>query len=92
MANGFSVEEHLKNLTSKHRLLRFNSRCTDADIKAADVVIQYLGEDATYHRSNYRVIKRPADMSDEDVAIMCDVCAYYFGYRCSGDRIQIYTD
>ena len=55
-----------------------------------DVVVVKVG--FGYAHTKYRVLVNKPNLSNEDLAIICDRGNLCFGYRANGSIISVYTD
>lgn len=55
-----------------------------------DVIVEYCG--TGYAHKKYRVIKNKPNLSNQDLAIICDDGNLCFGYRMEGGLICVHTD
>lgn len=55
-----------------------------------DVIIEDVG--AVYAGRKYRIIKKPNDISSDELCAICDKGGYNFGYRYSGSYLTVYID
>lgn len=80
--------DRYKELMATYRIKR--SHMPGDDIADYDVVIKRLG--TSYATVTYAVIKNTANLSTEDLAIICDSGNLCFGYRSLGNIITVYID
>lgn len=55
-----------------------------------DVIIESAG--SVYAGQKYRILKKPDDISTEELVSICDKGGYNFGYRFDGSTLVVYTD
>lgn len=55
-----------------------------------DVIIEDVG--AVYAGKKYRIIKKPNDISSDELCEICDRGGYNFGYRYDGSYLTVYID
>ena len=55
-----------------------------------DIIVEALGPG--YACSKYKIIKKPDDVTQDEIADICDRGGYNFGYRFEGNVCVIYTD
>ena len=55
-----------------------------------DVIVESLG--GIYAGKKYRIIKRPADITNDELCEICDRGGYNFGYRVEGSCLIVYID
>ena len=55
-----------------------------------DVIIESAG--SIYAGKKYRIIKRPADITNDELCEICDRGGYNFGYRIEGSSLVVYID
>ena len=55
-----------------------------------DVIIETVG--FVYAGKEFRIIKKPDDISPDELCEICDKGSYNFGYRYNGDTLVVYID
>lgn len=87
----------LKELNEKYRIntngLVFNEqrrKFEEIDPEDFDVIIKSAG--SGYGCKHYDIIKNAPNLSNDELALICDGGNLCFGYRGGGSRITIHTD
>lgn len=83
--------EIYNELKAKYKILRLSDiRCpTQEELDNNDIVIY---RKACYLRSEYLIYKRPKELTDEEMALICDKGNLCFGYFSRGNVIDVYED
>ena len=64
---------------------------TEEEAKQYDIIVHFCR--SWYASCEYEVIKKPQDVTDDEIALICDDGNLCFGYcKSAANRCQIYTD
>lgn len=81
-------------LNSKYKIYRRDTKMTlvdgeDCDFSQFDVVI---GRSAGYNHALYKVYKNAPNLSQEELALVCDCGNLCFGYTMQGELFYVFED
>lgn len=64
---------------------------TEEEAEQYDIIVRYCR--SWYASCEYEIIKKPQDVTDDEIALICDDGNLCFGYcKSAANRCQIYTD
>lgn len=87
---GNSNYEARKELKSKYKILCCDKQPTNEELENNDIVYVFLGENQ-YDRE-YQLIKRPDELTNDEIALIIDGDLLYFGYYEYNDIFDIHQD
>lgn len=77
-------------LCKKYKI-SYDSPKTEEEAEQYDIIVRYCR--SWYASCEYEIIKKPQNVTDDEIALICDKGNLCFGYRCSAANLcQIYTD
>lgn len=69
---------------------RYVREMTDTEQEDFDIIINYVK--SHYGKTEYEIIKNKPNLSDNDLAIICDEGNLAFGYTSKHSTFYVYTD
>lgn len=88
---GQSNYETRNELKRKYKILCCDNRQpTKEELENNDIVYVYLG--GNYYHIEYKVIKRPIDLTNDEIALIMDGGFLCYGYATDNNIFYIYQD
>ena len=82
--------EIYEELCKKYKI-SYNLPETEEEAEQYDIIVHFCR--SWYASCEYEIIKRPQDVTDDEIALICDSGNLCFGScRSAANRCQIYTD
>ena len=82
--------EIYEELKRKYKIT-FKQNKTEEELKDYDIVLDFIR--VGYAHNLYGVCKKPSEITDDELALLCDEGNLCFGYtKEKGDYFHIYTD
>lgn len=67
-----------------------NGKYEDVNPDDFDIIVETLSP--AYATNRYRILKKPSDVTTEELVKICDRGGYNFGHRWEGNVLVIYVD